>query len=42
MDVCYQLDILLHAGYEAGWMCVISLIFCYTLDMRLDGCVLSA
>jgi len=42
MDVCYQLDILLHTGYEAGWMYVISLIFCYTMDMRLDGCVLSA
>jgi hypothetical protein len=51
--VCNQLDMRLgggvlsafccvNTGYEAERRCVISLIFCYTLGMRLDGCVLSA
>jgi len=51
--VCNQLDMRLgggvfsafccgNTGYEAESRCVISLIFCYALYMRLDRCVLSA
>ena len=31
-----------NTGYEAERRCIINMIFHYTLDMRLDGCVLSA